>query len=945
MIHGGLFLTLLVQGPSIHVAPHGRETNPGTWERPVASLARALELVQDATEPSAIVLHEGVYAGDVQVGRQGDHRGPARAPLTIEAARRPDGSFENVVFDGARAIEQAEPLAGRPGLFKIPGKFSYRYRTHVWEADTRVRYTLVADLAAVERYPASFWHTDAELILHTSDGRPPAEHRMGASGASNGITVWRPNTLLRGLRFRNFLAWQWSCGVELRAPDTAAEDCRVENSVRGIQVLERSPRMRVTRCRVDDCGGGVYSQGLGALIEDCRLFKIRDAFMVPVYPQDDTAIQYYSPASAGEVRGNLGVGFANGIFVKCDGGRFVVERNTMVEGISFGIGCTGWHAESVFRHNIVTGFSEPVLAGENVPKTAVIDFNLLHGPRAGDALETLRGRGTNANSIAADPLFAAPGKRDYRLLPRSPALKIGGALGAVDAGFKDVEPPVVDVRAAEPAREESPGAWLTAKREVELQIDARDAFSAPTKVKTRLDDGPWTEPEPFQPRLRRSISGSATIGVQVSDAAGNWSAPATVRVRVDERGPRLSSRPRIHAGANGASVAFASDAPCKAKLEFGPTRSYGSVLEHSERGVFLLKPLPEKTCHARIVLEDALGRTSVGDDVSFAFEGEARTWRVVPDGPDVERTLQFAVDRALPGDRILLAPGLYAGETILTHGGVASAPLTIEAEQPGTAILDGKHESPACLRLVKAPHVVIRGLEIRWFGKADAFYSSGKAGVVMSQSPDVTVADCRIWNDFWMGWPIGSGIYAAHSPGLTADRNVIFQVEQGIYLYFSPRCRVTRNTILSNMYGAVQFLYSTEESVSRNNSFCFGGNDAYVVWTEHEKEFSSFRSDYNNLGTGLRSPDPGGSFTAEDPFFKGWESKAVIMLNGKRYHSLKAWREATGQDARSIFKDPRYVDSERWDFRLKPDSPNIAAGEDGQTIGVAGDAWPHRVRK
>ena len=138
------------------------------------------------------------------------------------------------------------------------------------------------------------------------------------------------------------------------------------------------------------------------------------------------------------------------------------------------------------------------------------------------------------------------------------------------------------------------------------------------------------------------------------------------------------------------------------------------------------------------------------------------------------------------------------------------------------------------------------------------------------------------------------------------------------------------------MYGAVKFIYSAEDSVSRNNSFCFSGNDQYLVIYQDKREFESFDSDYNNLGTELRSPEPGEEIVPRDPFFRNHGSKAIISLNGERYNSLKGWQKTTGKDLHSIFKDPVYVDPENWDFRLQPDSPNIGAGEDGAVIGALG---------
>jgi len=40
----------------------------------------------------------------------------------------------------------------------------------------------------------------------------------------------------------------------------------------------------------------------------------------------------------------------------------------------------------------------------------------------------------------------------------------------------------------------------------------------------------------------------------------------------------------------------------------------------------------------------------------------------------------------------------------------------------------------------------------------------------------------------------------------------------------------------------------------------------------------------------------------------------------------------------SLFKDPKYADPENWDYSLKPDSPNVGAGEGGATIGALGVA-------
>ncbi|MBM4047913.1 MAG: hypothetical protein FJ279_22665, partial [Planctomycetes bacterium] len=620
-----------------------------------------------------------------------------------------------------------------------------------------------------------------------------------------------------------------------------------------------------------------------------------------------------------------------------------------------GIGCTSWHANSIFRYNIVTGFSWPILSPGGINPTNIVDYNCLWAGRESSALrvclEEPRKVGTGTHTIFADPRLAAPIAGDYRLLPDSPCAKMGpkgevcGAFEVVGPDFKDVQPPEVRLAASAPAKQaggsgelyferdpwigggtnlvqklppEGQGhEWVTPQASVTLEIEAQDYVTRPTQMKVRLGRANWGEVEPFQPRKSielRPDEPMAAVSVAVSDAAGNWSAPVALRLRLATKGPQLKRKPVLYANANGVVISFETDAPCLAKVEFGKDKAYGSVFEQPKNVqrswisadggdwveirskprvtnyLVLLPPRVEsgQTYHYRLILEDEVGNRTVTDDATFALAGAPRACYVSPKGEDGDarglretpwRTIQFAVDRALPGDRVVLLPGLYPGETTLTHGGIERAPITVEAEQQGTAILDGRHESKACLRLQNAPHVVVKGLEVRWYQSS---------GIYIADSPNVSVQSCKIWNDFWMGWPIGSGVFAHRSPGLVADHNVIFQMEQGITLLQSPRSRVTHNTILMNMYGAVKFIYSAEGSVSLNNSFCYSGNDQYLVLCQDEKEFKTFRSDYNNLGTKLRSPDPGDEIVPDSPFFQHHGSKAVISLNNERYNSLKA---------------------------------------------------------
>ena len=990
-------------GAVFHVAPAGKDANPGDATRPFATVNKAVAAVLPLKEPCEIIIREGTYPGDVRVGSNEDRLAGVRPHLLIRAAKKPDGTFEDVVFDGALKVEKAEPVTGRKGVFKFSARYSTVRKPHMWEADTRTRYGLVADLNAVELFPASFWFEGKDVFFHTSDGAPPEKHDIGATRGVAGITLWRPNVTVQGLKLRNFLAWRWSAGVEMRGADTAALDCEARNCTRGFQVMMEAPRTRVIRCRADDCAGGYYSQGRFSVVEDNRFYKVRDRFMVPAYPQDDCAIQFYSRAFAGTVRRNLCVGYANGIFMKCQDSKWVVEYNTCLDGKTHGIGCTKWHPESVYRYNIVTGYVWPILMPHALKPTTVVDYNCIWSVHEGAALrkcmEAPRKVGTGLRNMYADPRFAAPVTGDYRLLPDSPCLKMGpagetaGAFGPVDAAFKDVQPPSLKVGAASPAKqaggsgalfferdpwlgggrnqvrdlppEGKEGEWVAPSRKVVLTIESTDAVSRTKQMRLRIGLGEWGPPEPFLAKREIELPDAARmtpVGVRVADAAGNWGPPASLLFRLADRAPRLTRGPVVYANDHGVVVSFETDSPCLAEMEYGPDLKYGSVEKQPEdvqrswlssdggdwveirsrpritNFIAVLSPKVAKgrTYHYRLVLRDEVGNRAETKDATFVVKGGPKTGFISAAGADSDagglqeapwRTLQYAVDRALPGDRIVLLPGLYPGETTLRHGGIDGVPITIESEKAGQAVIDGRRDIKACINLEKAPHVVIKGLEMRWYRLA---------GVYIVDSPDVRVEGCRIWNDHWMGWPIGSGVFAHRSPGLAAHRNVMFQMERGIMLLQSPRSTITHNTILKNMYGALQVVFSAEGTISMNNSFCFSGNDQYVVNNRKPAAFETFVSDYNNVGTKLRNPEKWNKIVPEDPFFQHIGSKAVIGLNGRRYNSLEAWRKATGKDAHTIFKDPKYVNPKDRDFRLKPGSPNIGAGKDGVTIGAFG---------
>jgi hypothetical protein len=1007
-------LASLCAGETLHVATTGSDTNPGTAEQPLASVVKALSVLKDKQEPCEIVIHAGVYAGCPGDGISiGGERTCGKSPLPsllITAAKKPDGSCEEVWFDGGRKISQAEPVAGKPGVYRFAVKSEGGSAApQMWEADSRTRYVLAADLAAVDLFPASFCERDSVIFLHTSDGRPPETHDLYLGHDSFGFFVWWQNTTLRGLKFRNFLR----SGVRLCAPDTTLEDCYASNCLTGFKLEGASwtgveaRNMRLLRCSTEDCAGGVYVEGKHAIVEDCRFFKRRDKFMIPIDMQNDCGIQYYFPSSEGEVRRNLCVGFAEGIFMKCNSSVFVVEHNTLVIGQTSPSFCFGWaasqHPQSIIRYNISVGGVWPIQGAGDIPPGMTVDYNCFWRNTEENTrqkcFEMLRKAGAGGHDLVKDPRFANPAKNDYSLLPDSPCLKIGpngetcGALGAVGPEFKDVQPPEVSVSLALPAvpaggagelyferdpwigggtslvrklaPENSTNEWVSPNPRANLAIEAEDSAGKPSQMKIQVGSGAWSAPKTFAGTKELDVPSKTAVtpvSVMVSDTAGNWSQPTKLTVRVAKEGPKLKGAPVVYANDHGVLISFATDIPCLPSIEFGMDERYGTILEqardvqrlwNAEDGgewvtirtkpcmtncFALLEPTVAtgKTYHYRLILQDEVGNKTVTDDFTFTVKGAPRDYVVSPSGEDTDgrgaretplRTLQFAVDRALPGDRIVLLPGLYGGQTKLTHGGLKGAPISIEAEKPGTAILDGCCRSPSCVHLQKAPYVILRGLEIRWFTHS---------GVYAVDSPNVTVEKSRIWNPGAHAMNgIGStcGTFTHRSPGFIADHNVMYNIAHGFYLLQCPRSRITFNTVCGTDFGGAAFVFSAAGTVNRNNSFAYNGNDQFTLEGADANEMATFDSDYNNLGTKLRKD---AAFEVKDKFFQHHGSKNIISIDGKIYRTMKKWQEETGKDLHSIFADPLYCDAAHDDFRLQPGSPNIGAGEGGATIGALG---------
>jgi hypothetical protein len=244
------------------------------------------------------------------------------------------------------------------------------------------------------------------------------------------------------------------------------------------------------------------------------------------------------------------------------------------------------------------------------------------------------------------------------------------------------------------------------------------------------------------------------------------------------------------------------------------------------------------------------------------------------------QTIQKAAEVVGPGDTVIVRPGVYTGESrivSLDRGGTSGAWITFRSEQPGQAVLDGRHGTSQeawsfgqGVGYIRVEGFEIRDLEEHGFdfygggvhdieivrnhvhhiGRNCTDTSNGRTGASLGAGARRVIFDGNIWHDIGRYKPgehgckpqteyyqnHDHGIYVADADQITIRNNVFYAFQRGwgVHRYWSRGLPSRALVILNNTFlgqnpyrpGQIILATSTEGLRIENNIFYEPGEAA-----------------------------------------------------------------------------------------------------------------------
>jgi len=376
----------------------------------------------------------------------------------------------------------------------------------------------------------------------------------------------------------------------------------------------------------------------------------------------------------------------------------------------------------------------------------------------------------------------------------------------------------------------------------------------------------------------------------------------------------------------------------------GDWRTVEDTNQGSVHAVGLVELEPQTRYEFRIEVENRRGPGMVSEVHTFDTAAQSRepaTFYVSPDGDDdadgrtpqtAWRTMRQACFSLQPGDTVLVAPGEYRHAIAPITSGLPEGRITFRKHGEGKAVINGMGVLSALVSLEHKHYITIEGFDLDtgptdWVVAPKLVTLTGCRGVEIINCRRYTPSrdDLKVGDDELSHWA-SSGVHAIECSDLRIEGNVIWGARYPLRIFGCEGVLIKNNTLALKSVVMVQIgdtglddheVRFINNLLYENRSF----RNAFF-WVN---EGSSFDSDYNlyyttdeTLGVGSilgESPDP-------------------VAVGA----DLAQWQQVSGQDRHSLEADPMFVSPEKRDFRLRPGSPAIGAGQGGATIGALGVA-------
>ncbi|NQE05462.1 Cell surface glycoprotein [ANME-1 cluster archaeon GoMg1] len=209
--------------------------------------------------------------------------------------------------------------------------------------------------------------------------------------------------------------------------------------------------------------------------------------------------------------------------------------------------------------------------------------------------------------------------------------------------------------------------------------------------------------------------------------------------------------------------------------------------------------------------------------------------------PEEYRTIQEAVEAAMPGDEIEVSPGTYTENVIINK------PLTINARQ-GDSIIQATNTNLSCI-FITADSTSISGLTCQ----------NGYCGIQLYKSNNSAMTNNIVSDNF-------QGIYLSNSyQNIIANNTAKNNGDSGIYLKESNNNRITNNNCSSNHYQGINLILSNDNIIFNNTLKSNGNNGIYLTDSSNNTiRNNKATNNLNYVGISLDSGSNNNSISGND---------------------------------------------------------------------------------